>query len=83
MTLPIDVRILGEEYRDKEFTGKEICDKRGIECHFNRRDHYFSSSDLRQRVYDAELRKQENLRDSIWPQEKAGTSVSNVVPSLK
>jgi len=48
----IDVRILGEEYRDKEFTGKDICRKRDIELHFNRRDHRFSSSDLRKRVCD-------------------------------
>jgi len=46
----IDVRILGEEYRDKEFTGKDICRKRDIELHFNKRDHRFSSSDLRNRV---------------------------------
>lgn len=48
----IDVRILGEEYRNKDFTGKDICRKRGIHLYFNRRDHRFSSSDLRQRVYD-------------------------------
>ena len=47
---PIDVRILGEEYRDKDFTGKDICRKRDIELHFNKRDHRFSSSDLRRRV---------------------------------
>jgi len=47
---PIDVRILGEEYRDKDFTGKDICRKRDIELHFNKRDHRFSSSDLRKRV---------------------------------
>lgn len=46
----IDVRILGEEYRDKDFTGKDICKKRGIQLYFNRRDHRFSSSDLRKRV---------------------------------
>jgi glycerol-3-phosphate cytidylyltransferase len=46
----IDVRILGEEYRDKEFTGKDICRKRDIDLHFNKRDHRFSSSDLRNRV---------------------------------
>jgi glycerol-3-phosphate cytidylyltransferase len=49
---PIDVRILGEEYRDKDFTGKDICRKRDIELHFNKRDHRFSSSDLRKRVCD-------------------------------
>lgn len=46
----IDVRILGEEYRDNDFTGKDICRKRGIQLYFNRRDHRFSSSELRNRV---------------------------------
>ena len=35
---PINIRILGEEYRDKDFTGKDICRKRDIEIHFNKRD---------------------------------------------
>ena len=51
---PIDVRILGEEYRNKDFTGKEICKKRGIQLYFNKRDHRFSSSSLRRAVYDKE-----------------------------
>ena len=46
----IQVRILGEEYRDKDFTGKDICRKRDIDLYFNKRDHRFSSSDLRKRV---------------------------------
>jgi glycerol-3-phosphate cytidylyltransferase len=46
----IDVRILGEEYKEKDFTGKDICKKRGILLYFNKRDHRFSSSDLRKRV---------------------------------
>lgn len=50
----IDVRILGDEYRDKDFTGKDICKKRGIQLYFNKRDHRFSSSDLRRRVVDKE-----------------------------
>jgi len=50
----IDVRILGEEYRDKEFTGKDVCRKRDIELYFNKRDHRFSSSGLRKRVVDHE-----------------------------
>ena len=48
----IDVRILGEEYRDKDFTGRDICKRRGIDLHFNKRDHRFSSSGLRKRVHD-------------------------------
>ena len=48
--LHIDVRILGEEYKNKTFTGRAICAKRGIELFFNKREHRFSSSDLRARV---------------------------------
>jgi glycerol-3-phosphate cytidylyltransferase len=54
LTLPLDVRILGVEYKDKEFTGLEICRKRGIELVFNGRDHSFSSSNLRKRVAEAQ-----------------------------
>ena len=54
LTLPIDVRILGVEYMEKDFTGRAICEKRGIELVFNGRDHSFSSSSLRKRVADAE-----------------------------
>lgn len=50
----IDIRILGEEYRNKEFTGKDICKRKGIQLFFNKRDHRFSSSSLRRRVYDME-----------------------------
>jgi len=49
----IDMRVLGEEYREKDFTGKEVCRKRGIELYFNKRDHRFSTSDLRERVENA------------------------------
>ena len=49
---PIDVRILGDEYKDKDFTGKDECRNRGIQIYFNKRDHRFSSSDLRKRVCD-------------------------------
>ena len=51
---PINVRILGEEYRNKDFTGRDICKRRGIELHFNKRDHRFSSSSLRRIVADKE-----------------------------
>ena len=48
---PINVRILGEEYKNGKFTGRAICAKRGIELYYNKRDHRFSSTDLRDRVY--------------------------------
>jgi len=50
----INIRILGEEYRDKDFTGKDICRRRDIDLYFNKRDHRFSSSGLRRSVYDKE-----------------------------
>lgn len=57
LTLPINVRILGVEYEGKNFTGKEICEKRGISLIYNGRDHSFSSSNLRKRVAGAENSK--------------------------
>lgn len=50
LTLPIDVRILGDEYKTKEFTGKDIAKQRGSKIIYNGRDHSFSSSSLRKRV---------------------------------
>jgi len=55
--LNISVKIMGNEYKDKDFTGKDICRKRGIDLYFNSRDHRFSTSDLRNRVYGIELIK--------------------------
>ena len=50
--LPINVRILGEEYKQKDFTGKDVCRRRGIELYFNKRDHRFSTSSLRKRIVE-------------------------------
>ena len=64
LILPLDVRILGVEYSNNEFTGRKECMQRGIELVFNRRDHSFSSSSLRKRVAQSEtekLLKDENL----------------------
>jgi glycerol-3-phosphate cytidylyltransferase len=57
LILPLDIRVLGVEYQDKEFTGKEECYIRNIELVFNGRDHSFSSSSLRKRVAEAETVK--------------------------
>tara|TARA_B100000214_G_C23718832_1_gene513301 strand:+ start:258 stop:701 length:444 start_codon:yes stop_codon:yes gene_type:complete len=54
LTLPIDVRVLGEEYKNKDFTGKEIAKQRGSKIVFNGRDHSFSSTSLRKRVFNEE-----------------------------
>lgn len=54
LTLPINIRILGEEYKGSEFTGKDICARRSIDMYFNKRDHSFSSTSLRKRVAKAQ-----------------------------
>jgi glycerol-3-phosphate cytidylyltransferase len=59
----IDVRILGEEYRDKQFTGKDICQKRGIKLYFNSRGHQYSSSGLQTRVVEADKSKHKSDAD--------------------
>lgn len=46
----IDVRIVGEEYQDKNFTGRSFCEENEIELYFNKRNHRFSSSGLRKEV---------------------------------
>jgi glycerol-3-phosphate cytidylyltransferase len=51
LSFPIDVRILGEEYQDKEFTGYDLP----MEFYFNKRRHSFSTSGLRQRVIEADV----------------------------
>ena len=57
LILPIDVRILGIEYKGKDFSGKEEGTIKNIEHIFNSRDHSFSSSSLRKRVFEAENKK--------------------------
>ena len=58
LILPVDVRILGVEYENKDFTGRDEGVHRGIELIFNQRDHSFSSSSLRKRVVAAEIEKE-------------------------
>lgn len=55
--LDVDLRILGDEYKDKEFTGRKYCEESGIALVFNKRDHRFSSSGLRREVFQRESLK--------------------------
>lgn len=50
----IDVRIVGDEYKDRDFTGRTYCEENGIQLYYNRRDHRFSSSGLRKLVAEFE-----------------------------
>jgi glycerol-3-phosphate cytidylyltransferase len=51
--LGIDVRVLGVEYKDKPFTGKDLS----MPVYFNTRDHGYSTTELRERVYLTEKAK--------------------------
>jgi len=53
LTYKIDVRFVGEEYKTKDFTGKQLCVDKGIELHYNSRQHSFSTSGLRKRISEA------------------------------
>jgi len=50
----LDVRIIGEEYKGRQFTGKDYCKDKGIDIYYNKREHRFSSSGLRKQVKKAE-----------------------------
>lgn len=53
----IDMRIVGDEYMEKDFTGRTYCEEKGIELYFNARDHRFSSSSLRREIAEKENNK--------------------------
>jgi glycerol-3-phosphate cytidylyltransferase len=57
LSYAINVRILGDEYENKTFTGRQECISKGIKFYFNKREHTFSTTELRQRVVDAEAEK--------------------------
>ena len=50
----IDVRIIGDEYANKQFTGRQYCEEKGIALFYNKREHRFSSSSLRKEVQEKE-----------------------------
>lgn len=56
----IDVRVIGDEYLHKDFTGRQYCEEVGIKLYFNKRHHRFSSSGLRREVYEKHKEEQEN-----------------------
>ena len=54
----IDMRIVGDEYEFKDFTGKAYCKEKGIELFYNKREHRFSSSSLRREIAKKELKNE-------------------------
>ena len=64
-TQNIDVRFLSEEYKDRDFTGKQYCIDNGIELYFHLRRHQYSSTELRNRVYTLEKKKRDEKEEWI------------------
>jgi len=64
-TTHIDIRFLGEEYKNRDFTGRQYCVDQGIELFYHERQHTYSSSSLRKRVYEAEVERMRKLARPI------------------
>jgi glycerol-3-phosphate cytidylyltransferase len=52
----LDIRIIGDEFKEKSFTGRRYCEEKGIELYYNSRDHRFSSSGIRNQVKSVEYK---------------------------
>ena len=57
----IDVRIIGQDYVGKDFTAKDVCADRGIEIIYNKREHDYSTTQLRARVREGEIKKEKHI----------------------
>ncbi len=62
LTFPINIRIIGADYKDTDFSGKQLCIDNNIEIYYNSRSHNFSSSGLRKRVFNEEGKKNKQKR---------------------
>jgi len=61
MTQEMHIRFLSEEYLNRDFTGKQYCLDNNIELHYHKRKHSYSSTDLRERVFELERQKNDHL----------------------
>jgi glycerol-3-phosphate cytidylyltransferase len=68
MTQKIDVRFLSEEYLNRDFTGKQYCIDAGIELYYHKRQHIYSSSELRERTARLENLKNKEKEAALLPQ---------------
>jgi len=67
-TQDMDIRFLSEEYLNRDFTGKQYCMDNGIEIHYHKRQHTFSTSELRNRIYELEVAKRQEKNVVDIPQ---------------
>lgn len=68
--LPIDIRFVGEDYYNKNFTGKDICKQRNIEIFYNSRMHGLSSTELRKRIENQKIGGTKNDKSSNCTNER-------------
>jgi glycerol-3-phosphate cytidylyltransferase len=59
MTQDMHIRFLSDEYLYRDFTGKQYCMDNGIELFYHKRQHTYSTSELRNRVYELEFAKRQ------------------------
>lgn len=52
-----DVRIMGADWKGKNWTGQELTKELGQKIYFNSRDHKYSTTELRERIYKAEVER--------------------------
>ena len=50
LSYPIDIRIIGEDYKNNSFTGNELP----IQIYYNKRKHNYSTTELRNRIFDVQ-----------------------------
>jgi len=65
MTQKIDIRFISEEYLNRDFTGKQYCISNGIELFYHKRQHIYSSSELRSRTANLENAKNKEKDSEI------------------
>jgi len=67
-TQTFDIRFLSEEYKDVDVTGKQYCIDNGINIHYHLRKHTYSSTEIRNRVYELEKVKMFEKTDEVIEQ---------------
>ena len=68
MTQTIHIRFLSDEYLHRDFTGKQWCIENNIELHYHKRQHIYSSSELRKRIYEREKKRLDGIILTELPQ---------------
>jgi len=65
-TQTMHIRFLSEEYLGKDFTGKQYCLDNGIEISYHKRQHKYSSTEIRNRIYELETMKRQNNDREVY-----------------